>query len=48
MTGLIADIDIVEAPKSDQNCEFRTTEEGGNVSARKLYIESYGCQMNFF
>lgn len=43
MTGLIADIDLInesenqEIPNGDHNISRR----------KKLYIESYGCQMNF-
>lgn len=47
MNGLIADIDVVEKSSSNETCDFKTTEEGMNTTARKLYIESYGCQMNF-
>lgn len=28
-------------------CEMKTTENAGQPGQRKLYIESYGCQMNF-
>ncbi|MEQ9231411.1 MAG: radical SAM protein, partial [Cyclobacteriaceae bacterium] len=47
MSGLIADIDVLDEVKEAENCEFKISEEGSNKSARKLYIESYGCQMNF-
>ncbi len=47
MSGLIADIDVLDEVKEAGNCEFKISEEGSNKSARKLYIESYGCQMNF-
>ena len=48
MQGLIADIDLLEEEK-DQNesCEYKTTEDDEGTALRKLYIESYGCQMNF-
>lgn len=43
---LIKDIDIISAEEAA--CEtFQTTVEGNNPFAKKLYIESYGCQMNF-
>lgn len=46
MTALIQDIDIINEEKED-NCEVRVTKEGNRSEAKKLYIESYGCQMNF-
>lgn len=46
MTQLINDIDIL-APE-EAACEtVKVSKEGSNPSARKMYIESYGCQMNF-
>lgn len=39
MTGLIADIDVIEKRENP------VVEE--NTGSKKLYIESYGCQMNF-
>lgn len=48
MQGLIADIDLLEEEKNQpEACDFKTTEDDGVASKRKLYIESYGCQMNF-
>jgi len=48
MNGLIADIDLIDAPApEDASCGYKVSEEGSNVAARKMYIESYGCQMNF-
>jgi tRNA-2-methylthio-N6-dimethylallyladenosine synthase len=47
MNGLIADIDIVTKEKDQDACDFKVSEEGSRPNARKLYIESYGCQMNF-
>lgn len=48
MNGLIADIDVmVDAATDAEACGYKMSEEGMNPSARKLYIESYGCQMNF-
>ena len=46
MNGLIADIDLIKETK-EESCDFKVSEEGELVGARKLYIESYGCQMNF-
>ena len=48
MTNLITDIDIVDTTqkKNDATCEVKITQNSG-LSGRKLYIESYGCQMNF-
>lgn len=46
MTEIIKDIDILSA--EDAACEtFKTTEENITSGGKKLYIESYGCQMNF-
>lgn len=48
MQGLIADIDLLEQEKNQpESCDFKTTEDDGSTAKRKLYIESYGCQMNF-
>ena len=48
MQGLIADIDLLEEEKNQpESCDFKTTEEDSQGKKRKLYIESYGCQMNF-
>ena len=48
MRGLIADIDLLEEEKNQpESCDFKTTEDDGIKANRKLYIESYGCQMNF-
>ena len=46
MQGLIADIDLIEEGKSKESCDFKVSEEK-NSGEKKLYIESYGCQMNF-
>ena len=48
MQGLIADIDLLEEESNQaESCDFKTTEDDSVSSKRKLYIESYGCQMNF-
>ena len=48
MQGLIADIDLLEEEKNQgDSCEYKVTEDDNPSAKRKLYIESYGCQMNF-
>ncbi|MCS6968688.1 MAG: tRNA (N6-isopentenyl adenosine(37)-C2)-methylthiotransferase MiaB [Cytophagales bacterium] len=49
---LITDIDILEQPNQHTHNrqptgEIRRTQENAIAGQRKLYIESYGCQMNF-
>lgn len=46
MENFIKDIDII-AQEEAQACDFKTTEEENTGKSKKLYIESYGCQMNF-
>jgi tRNA-2-methylthio-N6-dimethylallyladenosine synthase len=48
MKDLIADIDIVD-PSLDNTLttEIKISKKGNEKAAKKLYIESYGCQMNF-
>ncbi|TXE03705.1 tRNA (N6-isopentenyl adenosine(37)-C2)-methylthiotransferase MiaB [Algoriphagus aquimarinus] len=46
MTNLIADIDIISAEEA-QACDFKITADENTGKSRKLYIESYGCAMNF-
>lgn len=46
MENIIKDIDII-APEEAQACDFKTTTEENTGKIKKLYIESYGCQMNF-
>lgn len=47
MKNLIEDIDVL-APVSGEACEtMKVTAETSTGKTRKLYIESYGCQMNF-
>lgn len=46
MDNLIKDIDILSAEEA-QSSEFKTTLEESTGKSKKLYIESYGCQMNF-
>lgn len=46
MENIIKDIDII-SPDEAQACDFKTTLEENTGKSKKLYIESYGCQMNF-
>jgi tRNA-2-methylthio-N6-dimethylallyladenosine synthase len=46
MENIIKDIDII-SPDQSQACDFKTTGEESTGKSKKLYIESYGCQMNF-
>lgn len=46
MNNLIADIDIISGEEA-QACDFKTTVDENTGKSRKLYIESYGCAMNF-
>lgn len=43
---LIKDIDIL-SPEEAQASDFKTTEDQSTGKEKKVYIESYGCQMNF-
>lgn len=46
MKEIIGDIDIID--NSQESCEVvNITKDEINVGQKKLYIESYGCQMNF-
>lgn len=53
MEHIIKDIDIVapqetaKTASADPSCGFKTSQEQNTGKSRKLYIESYGCQMNF-
>lgn len=46
MKEIIGDIDIIDSTQSSGEV-FNTTKEEKNIGQKKLYIESYGCQMNF-
>ena len=46
MENIIKDIDIL-SPEEAQATDYKTTEEVNTGKQKKLYIESYGCQMNF-
>lgn len=43
---LIKDIDIITGEEA-QAVDYKTTPDQNTGKAKKLYIESYGCQMNF-
>ena len=46
MENFIKDIDIISSDEA-QACDFKTTVDEYTGKSKKLYIESYGCQMNF-
>src|SRR6266850_3355544 len=46
MQNLIADLDILDRNR-ELTEEVKTTPDYNSGNKRKLYIESYGCQMNF-
>ncbi|MDW3192514.1 MAG: tRNA (N6-isopentenyl adenosine(37)-C2)-methylthiotransferase MiaB [Cytophagales bacterium] len=46
MEGVIEDISILKE-EQEESCEVKVTKDEQNHQGRKLYIESYGCQMNF-
>src|SRR5687768_12734421 len=47
MENLIDNLDIL-SPRQEDSCQtFHVSKEENTGKARKLYIESYGCQMNF-
>src|SRR6187401_851091 len=47
MEQLIGDLEILK-PSDSEACEtFSVSKDVHTGKARKLYIESYGCQMNF-
>jgi tRNA-2-methylthio-N6-dimethylallyladenosine synthase len=48
MSQIIEALDILTPEsKQEEQCAVKTTAEQNTGKARKLYIESYGCQMNF-
>ena len=48
MDRLIEDLGILEPAQASEACEtFQTSKDTNTGKGRKLYIESYGCQMNF-
>lgn len=46
MENLIKDIAIIPVEET-QSCEYKVTQDVYTGNSKKLYIESYGCQMNF-
>jgi tRNA-2-methylthio-N6-dimethylallyladenosine synthase len=46
MENLIKDIDMIASDEAE-TCDFKVTLEENTGKSKKLYIESYGCQMNF-
>ncbi|WP_026954611.1 tRNA (N6-isopentenyl adenosine(37)-C2)-methylthiotransferase MiaB [Algoriphagus vanfongensis] len=46
MENLIKDIDIISGEEA-QAVDYKTTLEENTGKTKKIYIESYGCQMNF-
>ncbi len=49
MDTLIQSLDFIDnrTPEEAMACDFKTTVESNTGKTRKLYIESYGCQMNY-
>lgn len=47
MANLIEDIGFISEKPAGEACGFQVSREVNTGKARKLYIESYGCQMNF-
>ncbi|WP_026464173.1 tRNA (N6-isopentenyl adenosine(37)-C2)-methylthiotransferase MiaB [Adhaeribacter aquaticus] len=48
MDTLLTDIDFIDNRSAEQAaCETKVSPETSTGNTRKLYIESYGCQMNF-
>ncbi len=47
MENIIQDIDILDRNSQDATETVKTSKEENTGKKKKLYIESYGCQMNF-
>ncbi|WP_420387188.1 tRNA (N6-isopentenyl adenosine(37)-C2)-methylthiotransferase MiaB [Roseivirga sp.] len=47
MSNIIQDIDIIDRNSQEAMETVKTSKEENTGKAKKLYIESYGCQMNF-
>src|SRR6186713_3107926 len=47
MQQLISDIDILGGAESESCQTVKVSQDKNRGNNRKLYIESYGCQMNF-
>ncbi len=44
---LITELNILSPVQEKTSCDVKTTSDNAYSQQRKLYIESYGCQMNF-
>lgn len=47
MSNIIQDIDIIDRNSQEAMETVKTSKEENTGKTKKLYIESYGCQMNF-
>ncbi|MGK7397724.1 MAG: tRNA (N6-isopentenyl adenosine(37)-C2)-methylthiotransferase MiaB [Candidatus Cyclobacteriaceae bacterium M3_2C_046] len=47
MSELIKNIDIIQAEEKEAQCQVKVSPNKDTGKKRSLYIESYGCQMNF-
>ena len=47
MENIIQDIDILDRNSQEATETIETSKEENTGKKKKLYIESYGCQMNF-
>lgn len=47
MANLISDIDILDKNQEEEACGVKVSIDENTGKQRKMYIESYGCQMNF-
>lgn len=48
MEQIISDINIIDQSiEQDESCGVKISIDGDKTALKKLYIESYGCQMNF-
>jgi len=47
MSNIIQDIDILDRNSQEATETVKTSKEENTGKSKKLYIESYGCQMNF-
>ena len=47
MADIIEDIDILGKEELQPSEEIKVTRDQHSGKKKKLYIESYGCQMNF-